>query len=157
MRMRTAPFRFSYRVTYADCTVGNHVYYGRYLEILEAVRGAFFRQLGASFLDWQNQGVVFPVVEVRLRYRGTARYDDDLTVELSVVRAERVRLDFGYRVLGSAEKVLMEGETRHVCASVDDHIQRLPSRLVERLESYLPAEQTLDRTRAGRTPPAPGA
>lgn len=155
--MQTAPFRFSYRVTYADCTVGNHVYYGRYLEILEAARGAFFRYLGTSFLEWQNQGVVFPVVEVHLRYRGAARYDDDLTVELSVVRAERARLDFGYRALSPAEKVLLEGETRHVCASVDDHIKRLPSGLVERLEPYLSTKQSLDRTSAGRMAPVPGA
>ncbi len=138
--MRTTPFRFSHRITYADCTVGNHVYYGRYLEILEATRGAFFRHLGTSFLEWQNQGIVFPVVEVRLRYRGTARYDDDLIVELSVVTAERIRLDFGYRVLNSHEKVLIEGEIHHVCTSVADQIQRLPALLIDRLKPYLPAQ-----------------
>ncbi|EEF57182.1 hypothetical protein Cflav_PD0189, partial [Pedosphaera parvula Ellin514] len=36
-------YRHSYRVTYADCTVGNHIYYSRYLNLLEAARGEFFR------------------------------------------------------------------------------------------------------------------
>ena len=56
-------FTHVHRVTYADCTVGNHVYYGRYLDLLETVRGEFFRHLGTSFLEYQEEGIFFPVSE----------------------------------------------------------------------------------------------
>lgn len=46
------PFRYRHRVTYADCTVGNHIYYGRYLDLLEAARGEWFRSMGKSFDEW---------------------------------------------------------------------------------------------------------
>jgi len=46
----SAPFRHIYRVVYADCTLGNHIYYSRYLDILEAARGEFFRHLGVPLL-----------------------------------------------------------------------------------------------------------
>ncbi len=34
MRMAENVFRWVYRVCYADCTVGNHIYYSRYLDLL---------------------------------------------------------------------------------------------------------------------------
>ena len=71
-----AAFQYHHRVTYAECTVGNHIYYARYLDLLEAARGEFWRSLGKSFLDWQSEGVIFPVLEARLRYHAPARYDD---------------------------------------------------------------------------------
>src|SRR3954462_12913758 len=75
-------FRYIYRVVYADCTVGNHIYYSRYLDILEAARGEFFRELNVPLLKLQAQDTIFPVVECHLRYKSPARYDDALTIEL---------------------------------------------------------------------------
>ena len=71
-------FRYSHRVTYAECTVGNHVYHARYLDLLEAARGEFFRGLGFPFLGLQEQDTVFPVIECQLRYKAPARYDERL-------------------------------------------------------------------------------
>ena len=33
--MPASTFQHQHRVSYADCTLGNHVYYGRYLDLLE--------------------------------------------------------------------------------------------------------------------------
>src|SRR5581483_1046504 len=82
LRRVAAVFRHAHRVTYAECTLGNHVYYSRYLDLLEAARGEFFRQLGATFQQWQEQDAIFPVVECRLRYKSPARYDDVLSIEV---------------------------------------------------------------------------
>ena len=123
------------RVTYADCTPGNHVYYGRYLDFLEAARGEFLRHLGLTFLELQKSGRIFPVIEAQLRYRGAARYDDVIAVEVSVVKAEGIRMDFAYRILGPDGTLLVEATTRHVCTSTEDKLQRLPADLLDRLAS----------------------
>ena len=68
--MAVAPFCHQHRVTYSECTLGNHVYYARYLDWLEEARGEFFRELGTSFAALQQQEIIFPVVECHLRYRG---------------------------------------------------------------------------------------
>src|SRR5947199_3686098 len=91
-------FLYTSRVTYAQCTVGNHIYYARYLDILEAARGEFFRELGSTFLHWQEQDTIFPVVECRLRYKSPARYDDLFTVEIRVTLAERARHKLACRI-----------------------------------------------------------
>lgn len=129
-------FGYHHRVTYADCTVGNHIYYGRYLELLEAARGEWFRSLGTSFADWQTAGLIFPVLEVQLNYRSPARYEEVLTIEVWVLEARGVRLNVGYRVLGSEGQVRVEGHTHHVCTNLEDKPRRLPPELLASVESY---------------------
>ena len=130
-------FQHSHRVTYAECTVGNHIYYSRYLDLLEAARGEFFRHLGATFLQWQEKDVIFPVVECRLRYKAPARYDDVLTIEVWITTAEKVRLNFGYRVVNEAGVLILEAETFHVCTGLDEKPKRLPEELRAPLQAYI--------------------
>lgn len=132
-------FRHVHRVTYADCTVGNHIYYSRYLELLETARGEFFRQLGAPFGQWQEQNFIFPVVECRLRYKAPARYDDLLSIGLWLSVAGGIRLNFAYSIMNQAGILILEGETRHVCTGLNEKPKRLPEELGKLLEPYLRA------------------
>lgn len=135
--MSESAFQHVHRVVYADCTVGNHIYYARYLEILEAARGEFFRHLGATFLEWQDKDVIFPVVEVQLRYKAPARYDDVLKIAVGVTAAERIRLNFSYRAVNQHNTLILEGETHHVCTSRDEKPKRLPEALLAAVKPYL--------------------
>jgi acyl-CoA thioester hydrolase len=135
--MADSTFRHPYRVTYADCTLANHIYYARYLNLLEAARGEFFRHIGKPLLELQNTGIIFPVIECRLRYRGAARYDDLLTIELWLTELARVRLTFEHRVLGPDGRELIEAFTMHACTTVDDKPRRLPEDLTAALGPYV--------------------
>ena len=130
-------FRYSHRVTYAECTVGNHVYHARYLDLLEAARGEFFRTLGFPLLGLQEHDTVFPVIECQLRYKTPARYDDRLEIYLWVTELAGVRLGFSYRILNQEEQLLVEGTTRHVCTGMAGKPKRVPKDLVEALRLHL--------------------
>ena len=132
-----ATFRHQHRVNYAECTLGNHIYYARYLDLLEAARGAFLRELGTSFLRWQEGGVIFPVVESHLRYKAPARYDDVLTIEVWPVVIGRVRLNFAYRITNQSGVLILEAETFHACAGLNEKPKRVPEELVARLRPHL--------------------
>ncbi len=129
-------FHQSHRVTYAECTPGNHVYYGRYLELLEGARGEFFRHLGKTFLQWQEQDTVFPVVECRLRYHAAARYDEVLGLDLWVTEAVGARLNFGYCVRNQSPALILEAETFHACTTVGGKPRRLPADLLRSLHPF---------------------
>src|SRR5271154_616386 len=116
--MSDSVFQHQHRVVYAECTVGNHVYYARYLDILEEARGEFFRRAGWPLLAMQEGGTVFPVIGVEIAYKGPARYDDLLTVQLWLTALGGIRLNFGFRILRLDGSLLAEGETRHICAGV---------------------------------------
>ena len=130
-------FRWEHRVSYAECTVGNHVYHSRYLDLLEKARGEFFRHIGKPLAGLQQEGTGFPVLECRLRYHVPARYDDLLTIEVSLTVAKGVRLNFRHRVLDQSSRCLVECETVHVCTSIEGRPKRLPRELVHQLNPYL--------------------
>jgi acyl-CoA thioester hydrolase len=135
--MTVPVFRHLHRVAYAECTVGNHIYYARYLDILEAARGEFFRELGTTFVQWQEQDVIFPVIECRLRYRSPARYDDVLTTEIWITMAEGVRLNFAYQMLNQAGALILEAETFHISSGLNEKPKRLPEALLPTLQPHV--------------------
>jgi acyl-CoA thioester hydrolase len=137
-----------HRVHYAECTLGNHIYYARYLDLLETARGEMFRQLGQPFLHWQEQGFLFPVLEVHLRYRHPARYDDELDLALWLTRLDRVRLNFGCSIRNQRGELVLDGETWHVCTSLEEKPRRLPPELAASLRSYLQANATPHQVRS---------
>jgi acyl-CoA thioester hydrolase len=129
----------THRVSYAECTVGNHIYHSRYLDLLEAARGEFIRSLGPTVLHWQEQDVIFPVIEARLRYKSPARYDDLLAIEVWPTLVERVRLNFGHRILNQNGKLILEAETFHACTGIDEKPKRMPEELGAKLKPLLKA------------------
>jgi acyl-CoA thioester hydrolase len=137
--MTVGIFRHTHRVTYAECTVGNHIYHSRYLDLLEAARGEFIRSLGPTVLHWQEKDVIFPVIEARLRFKSPARYDDLLAIEVWPTLVERVRLNFGHRVTNQHGKLVLEAETFHACTGIDEKPKRMPEELAEKLKPYLKA------------------
>ncbi|HEY3862825.1 MAG TPA: acyl-CoA thioesterase [Verrucomicrobiae bacterium] len=135
--MAVQEFQHQHRVAYAECTVGNHVYYSRYLDMLEEARGELFRQAGCPLLSWQEQDTAFPVISVEIAYKGPARYDDLLTIQLWIAEMAGLRLTFGFRIQHATGATLAQGETRHICATLDEKPKRLPVGLAERLAPFL--------------------
>jgi len=130
-------FRHQHRVTYAECTLGNHIYYGRYLDLLEETRGEFFRHLEEPLLKWQEADTIFPVVECRLRYKAAARYDDLLDIELWVTDLDRVRLGFSHRIVNQSGAEILLASTLHACTSITEKPRRIPTELAEKLAAYV--------------------
>src|SRR5438874_367129 len=91
-------FEWKHRVVYSECTIGDHIYYARYLDILEEARGEFARSLGFPLRNLQDQGVIFPVVECHVQYRRPARYDQVLLIQLWVSLLSAVRLNIAARI-----------------------------------------------------------
>jgi len=131
------PFRHYHRVSYAECTVGDHIYHSRYLDLLEAARGEFLRALGSPVVALRDADFIFPVIEARLRYHTPARYDDWLTIEVRPTLIERVRLNFGHRILNQTGKLLLEAETFHCCTSRAEKPKRLPVELLAKLQPLI--------------------
>jgi acyl-CoA thioester hydrolase len=130
-------FHFTHRVSYADCTVGNHVYHSRFLEILERARGEFFRSLGGSLLDWQEQDVIFPVMACGMKFRAMARYDDLLGVRLWVAGLGRARFACASEIHNASGTLLHEAVIDVVCTTIEGRPRRLPSPLFAALQGYL--------------------
>ena len=137
--MSAQVFSHRHRVTYAECTVGNHVYYSRYLDLLESARGEFFRSLGYTFLELQQRDLIFPVISCQVQYRAPARYDDNLKIEVWLMELGRIKLCFGYRIHNEAGTLILEASTVHVCTSLHEKPKRLAAEISHALQSQLRA------------------
>ena len=128
-------FTHRLRVTYAHCTLGNHIYYARYLDLLEAARGEFFRQIGFPCAALQEQDTIFQVTECWLKYLKPARYDDELNIEITLSELKKVRVRFDYRITRGSD-ALVDAWTQMVCASTTEKPKRIPDELVAALSPY---------------------
>lgn len=131
--MPAKTFSHTHRVTCSECTVGNHVYYARYLELLEAARNEFFRALGHPLLGLQKQGTAFFVSECHLHFRTPARYDDLLRIEVWVEELGRVRVTLGSRITREGGQLVLAATTVLACASWEEKPKRIPAALREAL------------------------
>lgn len=125
------------RVIYADCTVGNHIYYSRYFDLLEEARGEFFRSLGFSLRQLAEEGFAFPVIHCIGRFLAPARYDDLLRIELHLESLGRIKLECAGRILSETGQLLFEGATRHACVDESDAPTRIPDALNRQLAPFL--------------------
>jgi len=131
-------FVHRHRVTYSECTIGNHVYYARYWDWLEAARGEWFRALGCAFAKLQEEGFLFPVIEARIRYRNPARYDEIIRIELWAAEPRRSFLEVeSVGIREPEETPIFTAWTRHLCAGLDNRPRRLPEKLATALRPYL--------------------
>ncbi len=137
----TQVFEHRLRVMANDCTVGNHVYYSRYLDWLEAARTELFRAIGHPFGKLMEGDLMLPAIEAQLRYHQPARFDDRIIVRLWVAEVSRARIFFSGEIVNAdTGALLVTTATTHVCTSREDKPQRLPAGLAAALTAYVRTE-----------------
>jgi acyl-CoA thioester hydrolase len=125
--------RTQIRVLYGDVDQMGFAYYANYLRWFEAGRNEFIRAKGLRYRDLESEfKFILPVTEATVRYRVPARYDDLLTIEISLAELRRASLRFAY-VIRRDDELLATGETTHACLGSDGRLQRFPAQIVERL------------------------
>jgi acyl-CoA thioester hydrolase len=126
------------RVRYAETDQMGVVYHSNYLIWFEVGRVEFIRQLGLNYKLMEDEGCGIAVVDVHVRYRAPARYDDELLIETRLLVARGAVIRFGYRILRVAEGLLLcEGETAHVVVGKDMNTRSLPPKYAERFAAHL--------------------
>jgi acyl-CoA thioester hydrolase len=114
------------RVRYAETDQMGVVYHANHFVWFEVGRVEFFRQLGFSYKDMEQQyGCHIAVVDARCRYKAPARYDDEVVVRTQLKNARESMVHFGYELVRAADGLLLaEGETMHVV--IDREMKKTP-------------------------------
>ena len=125
------------RVRYAETDQMGVVYHSNYLIWFEVGRVELIRSMGLDYKRMEaEEGCGIAVVDVHVRYRAPARYDDELVVETRLVAARGAVVKFGYRVLRILDGVLLcEGETVHVVLGRDMKRTRIPKKYADLLSA----------------------
>jgi len=126
------------RVRYAETDQMNVVYYGNYAQYFEVGRVESVRQLGYTYKDMEQSGVIMPVVEMHVRYLRPATYDDLLTVK-TTLREMPVdhRLEFFQEVFNEEGKLLCAGTVKlYFLNAADRSKTNIPEALKEKLQPF---------------------
>lgn len=114
------------------------VHHANYLVYCEAARVDWLHKRGVSYAEWERMGIHLPVVDVRLRYRQAARFDEELEVVTTLCEISRVAIRFQYRILREGA-LLCEIETQLACVGAGMALRRLPE---DALRAFRGAEET---------------
>ncbi|TBV79417.1 MAG: acyl-CoA thioesterase [Desulfobulbaceae bacterium] len=129
--------RHGCRVLYGDTDAGGVVYYANYLRFCEAGRTEFMRELVCSYRSLEEDGLLLPVVDCRVRYKASARYDDLLIIETSLVAAKAVSCRFNYRISNEDGRLLALAYTIHASVDRRGKLTGLPSATLSGLKSLV--------------------
>lgn len=113
-------FDSSVRVRYQETDQMGVVYHANYLTWFEIGRTEFIRSAGYPYKEFENRGILLPVVNLNVQYKSPARYDDEIIIRTGVANFTGVRITFSYEVRHKeSDRLLVSGETEHVWVNQD--------------------------------------
>lgn len=99
------------RVRYGETDQMKYAYYGVYAQYFEVGRVELLRSLGLSYKQLEEMGYSLPVVNYNIDYKKPAFYDDELTIETTIVQIPTVKIVFSYKTYNSYGDLLNTAET----------------------------------------------
>jgi acyl-CoA thioester hydrolase len=134
----SGPFIHRFRVRYAECDAQGVVFNAHYVTYFDTTITELWREAFGSYAAMLESGTDMVVAEVRVRYRGPARFDDELDVGAEVVRLGTTSMTTRFTVTRAGEEAMLtEGEVRHVFVDPATKVKKpIPHDVRRRLEPY---------------------
>lgn len=99
------------RVRYGETDQMGYVYYGNYAMYYEVARVESLRNLGFAYKDLEADGIMLPVLENHSYFIAAARYDDLLTIKITVPEKPGVKIAFRYEITNENNILINKGST----------------------------------------------
>jgi len=103
--------KISFRVRYGETDQMGVVYHGNYAQYLEMGRVEWLRKFGISYKEMEKNGIILPVVSLRLDFKKSAFYDDLITVETKLKKLPLVKIEFDYTIYNENGEILALANT----------------------------------------------
>ncbi len=120
------------QVRYIECDPMSVAHHSVYPVWLELARTQWLRDRGMPYSELEQQGVLFVVARMSIRYRKPARYDDVLLVRVWLAKGgkpSRVKVDQEYEIR-RGDELLATAETTLVCVDRQGKPQAIPAQIV---------------------------
>lgn len=116
------------RIYYHDTDSGGVVYYANYLKYMEEARTEYLRAKNIDLKKLADQGTVFAVTRLQIRYRSPARYNDQLVITSEISKVGAASLEFNHQIKKDGD-VVVECLTKLACLDSDLKPKQLPAEL----------------------------
>jgi len=107
------PFIHRLRVRYAECDPQGVLFNANYLAYVDHTITELWRAAYGGYTAMLDRGIDIVVAEASMRFLGSARFDDQVTIEARVTNIGTTSVTTSYRFLREGE-LLLEAALRHV-------------------------------------------
>ena len=130
------PFVHRLRVRFHECDPQGVVFYAHYFAYVDVALTEMWREAFGSYGEVVAAGTDVVVVEATATFRASARFDDDLDVELRIDRLGTTSMAMATAIRRDGE-VLVEGRIAHVFVDTATMAKKkIPDHMRAALESY---------------------
>lgn len=106
---------YELKVSFEDLDLMNIVWHGNYMRYLEQARCDMFSKLGYTYMDMKDDGFVYPVAKMSVKYIKPAQFMDILLVKSEIISIEP-SLDIKYKIFNKiTNEKIFEGSTMQIC------------------------------------------
>ena len=127
----------SVRVRYAETDQMGVVYHGNYAQFFEIGRTEWLRSLGVTYKYMEKTGVMLPVISLSCKFKKSALYDDELTINTFIKKTPSIKIEFDYEITNQKGELICTGNT--ILAFIDMKTKRpirCPEYIMEKLNKY---------------------
>ena len=104
-------FETKIRVEYHHTDQMGIVHHSNYIKFFEVARTEWLRAMGVTYAEMERRGVMMPIVDVAVKYRNPAVYDELISVTAFVDELPMARMKFRYEVHGEDGREIASGST----------------------------------------------
>lgn len=111
------------------------VYHGNYVNWLEEARVEYLRAGGVDLNALMDDGIVFPIVDIHVKYIESARFDDIVEVRTYLRKVDRASLGVEYELVRQSDGKLLatasslntytDMKTGKICRLAKERLARL--------------------------------
>lgn len=86
------------RVLYSDTDAYGVVWHGAYTKWFEAARVGLVEALGFDLETLEGSGILFPVVEMNIRYKSSAKMNERIVIKTNIAEVKPLSVTFEHKV-----------------------------------------------------------
>ena len=141
----SSTFTYHRRVEFCETDAAGIAHFSAYFQYMEQAEHAFWRHLGTSVVATQGEATrSWPRVKASFEYFGAARFEQQLQIDLSIIRLGEKSVTF-HSAISSEGKKIASGSITAVCCLVEPHGLKsipIPSELKTLLLPYLDSSES---------------
>lgn len=117
-------YNYQLRVRYRECDPMGVVYHAHYIDYFEVARTEALREMGIVYKSLENEGIQMPTIDLAVKYKQPAHYDDLLEIRIILKDKPKTRIRVDYEVRRVNEENILT--TGHVTLCFMDVNRKRP-------------------------------
>ena len=87
---------YIHKINYYETDKMGITHHSNYVRFMEEARVYFLDQIGWSFIDLENKGIMSPVINIECNFKKTTTFPDEINIEIYVKKISACKITFGY-------------------------------------------------------------